>query len=86
MADGRAALRGGGLAAAFHARYIIWDTAEAAASMFASAQLQRSRIAEGLGRKRDAVSYAMMFLNSFYLGPPSQKALIDEARGAGSHA
>jgi tRNA A-37 threonylcarbamoyl transferase component Bud32/TolB-like protein len=60
--------------------YIVWGTAEAAASIFASAQLQRSRIAEGLGRHQDAISYAMMFLNSFYLAPPSRKALIDEAK------
>jgi serine/threonine protein kinase/tetratricopeptide (TPR) repeat protein len=60
--------------------YIIWGTAEAAALIFASAQLQRSRIAEGLGRRQDAVAFATIFLNSFDLAPPSQKALIDEAK------
>jgi TolB-like protein len=60
--------------------FIITGTNEAAWPIFASAQLLRSRVAEGMGRKDDAIMFATLFLRVFDLAPPSQKALTDEAR------
>jgi hypothetical protein len=49
-------------------------------AMFAEAQLLRSRIAEGLGKKQEAIAFARIFLASFDRAPPSAKAQLDEAR------
>lgn len=60
--------------------YATASHAEAAAPVFASAQLLRSRIAEGLGNGAEAVRFAKIFLANFDLAPASQKPLLDEAR------
>ena len=60
--------------------YLILGTAEAAWPIFATAQLQRSRIAEALGNRDDAIMFAQIFLSNFDHAPPSQRLLVDEAR------
>ena len=51
-----------------------------AQTVFAPAQLVRSRIAEGRGDTTAAIQFARIFLNNFDLAPPAQKPLLDEAR------
>src|SRR5262249_32844283 len=45
--------------------YVIGLTLRAAWPVFAAAQLQRSRIAEALGRREDAIFYATLFTHVF---------------------
>lgn len=51
-----------------------------AATLFAHATLQRSRIAEALGRRDDAVRFASVFANLYDLAQPSERPLVVEAR------
>jgi len=60
--------------------YIIRIVAQAAWPVFAAAQLQRSRIAEAMGRRDEAVRYATIFVRAYDLAPAAHKAQLDEAR------
>jgi len=60
--------------------YVIGPQLRATWPVFAAAQLQRSRIAEALGRREDAVFYATLFTHVYDLAPPAQRAGLDEAK------
>jgi hypothetical protein len=60
--------------------YIIWATASAAFPVFAAAQLQRSRIAEAMGNRDEAIRYATIFVRAYDLSPEKHHEAIDEAQ------
>jgi hypothetical protein len=60
--------------------YIIWSTASAAWPVFAAAQLQRSRIAEAMGNREEAIRYATIFIRAYDLSPEKHREVLDEAQ------
>jgi hypothetical protein len=60
--------------------YIIWTTASAALPVFGAAQLQRSRIAEAMGNRDEAIRYATIFLRAYDLSPEKHQEAITEAQ------
>jgi TolB-like protein len=60
--------------------FLIGPTLEVAWPVFGAAQLQRSRIAEALGRRDDAIRFATIFTRAYDLDPAAHKAQMDEAR------
>ncbi len=60
--------------------WVLEDAYDVAHAIFALAQLQRSRNAEGMGNAEAAVQFASLFLYAFDKAPSSQRALIVEAR------
>ena len=60
--------------------YTLGQTYESAVSILAAAQLQRSRIAEGLGDKVAAVRFAQAFVALYDMAAPEAKPQLDEAR------
>jgi TolB-like protein len=59
--------------------YLVRYSLRAAWPVFAAAQLQRSRIAEALGKREDAIFYATLFTRVYDLAPAEHKAQMDEA-------
>ncbi|MDA1080348.1 MAG: serine/threonine-protein kinase [Gemmatimonadetes bacterium] len=64
----------------FSEGYLIGPAADAASSVFAATQLQRSRVAEGLGNKEAAIRFATIFLGVYDHAPPEAKPQLDDAR------
>jgi hypothetical protein len=60
--------------------YIIWGTASAAWPVFAAAQLQRSRIAEAMGNRDEAIRNATIFVRAYDLSPEKHREAIEEAQ------
>jgi TolB-like protein len=60
--------------------YIFGTTLSAAAPVFAAAQLERSRIAEALGNRDEAIRFATIFVRMYDLAPPEHQAKIEEAK------
>jgi hypothetical protein len=59
---------------------VTGETTMASQATFGAAQLLRSRIAEAMGKKQDAIDFAKIFLASFDMAPPQAKPRLDEAR------
>ena len=60
--------------------YVIGPTYEVVWPVFGAAQLQRSRIAEAMGRRDDAIRFATIFTHAYDLAPATHQAQMDEAR------
>jgi len=60
--------------------FVIGTPLSAAWPVFAAAQLERSRIAEGMGNRDEAVRYATIFVRAYDLAPEAHRAQIDEAK------
>ena len=60
--------------------FLFGVTAMTTWPVFAPAQLQRSRIAEVMGRRDDAVRFATIFARAYDLAPAGHQAQLDEAR------
>ena len=58
----------------------IGGMGDVATTLFAHATLQRSRIAEALGRRDDAIRFASVFANLYDLATPDLQPLVAEAR------
>jgi hypothetical protein len=59
--------------------FIIRGTAAAALPIYAAAQLQRSRIAEAMGNREEAIRYATIFARAYDLSPDKHSDAMDEA-------
>ncbi len=60
--------------------YVLTQTAAAAWPVYAAAQLQRSRIAEALGNRDEAIRNATIFVRAYDLAPAAHRAQIEEAQ------
>jgi TolB-like protein len=56
-----------------------FESGDVSQATYGTAQLLRSRIAEGMGRNEDAIAFARIFLAAFDRAPPGARGLRDEA-------
>jgi hypothetical protein len=60
--------------------FIVRSMASAALPIYAATQLQRSRIAEAMGNRDEAIRYATIFVRAYDLSPDKHSAAMDEAQ------
>jgi hypothetical protein len=64
----------------FTRAYVVGPELRSVWPVFGAAQLQRSRIAEAMGKRADAVFYATLFTRVYDLAPSDHRAQLEEAR------